>query len=45
VLAGYAEPAAADNLVDSVGFAIGDIDDVSVLSELARVRDFAAYYG
>jgi len=45
VLADFADAAAADTVVESVGFLPGEIDDVSEFGELARVRVFAGYAG
>ena len=45
VLADFADPEPADVLVESVGFLPGEIDDVSDLGGLERIRVFAGYAG
>jgi putative transcriptional regulator len=45
VLADFADPAGADLVVGSVGFLPGEIEDVTALGELRRVRVFAGYAG
>ena len=45
VLADFADPEATDALVGTVGFLPGEIDDVSELGELERIRVFAGYAG
>ena len=45
VLADFADPEPANVLVESVGFLPGEVDDVSELGELERIRVFAGYAG
>lgn len=45
VLADFADPDAANVLVETAGFLPGEIDDVSELGELERIRVFAGYAG
>jgi putative transcriptional regulator len=45
VLADFADPRAANVVVETVGFLPGEIDDVSELGELKRIRVFAGYAG
>lgn len=45
VLADFAHPEAANVLVETVGFLPGEIEDVSDLGQLRRIRVFAGYAG
>jgi putative transcriptional regulator len=45
VLADFADPGAADLVVETVGFLPGEIEDLADLGHLRRVRVFAGYAG